>query len=72
MALTAIKTPERVHQQAIKVLAKFRRKEIHPGKTHQHGYLMLRVNLHWRLISKNGGSDWELMTCEKYLKEIKK
>ncbi|HAI2335038.1 hypothetical protein G4U62_16125 [Cronobacter sakazakii] len=30
------------------------------------GYLSLQVNPRWRLLSKDGGKNWEVMSHEKY------
>lgn len=36
---------------------------------HRTGYLMIRVSYRWRLLSKNGGQHWRLMTHESYNSE---
>jgi len=33
------------------------------------GYLSLKVNQRWRLLSKDGGQNWEVMSHERYSKE---
>ncbi|WET40535.1 hypothetical protein [Citrobacter enshiensis] len=35
-------------------------------------YLVIRIGRRWRLLSKNGGKVWSLMTHEKYNVECKK
>ncbi|THD47014.1 hypothetical protein ERD95_15425 [Enterobacteriaceae bacterium ML5] len=37
-----------------------------------HGYFVIRVCLRWRLLSKDGGQHWQLMTHEKYNKAAKR
>ena len=71
MALTAIRIPERVHLQALQVLLRYRRKRIYARRTHRTGYLSL-VNPRWRLLSKDDGRNWEVMSHERYSGEIKR
>lgn len=35
-------------------------------------YLVIRMGMRWRLLSKNGGKTWSLLTHEKYNVESKK
>lgn len=35
-------------------------------------YLVIRLGMRWRLLSKNGGKVWALLTHEKYNVECKK
>lgn len=70
MALTAIRIPERIHLQAMKVLIQYRRRRIFPRRIRKTGYLSLRVNPRWRLLSKDGGQNWEVMSHERYSGEI--
>lgn len=69
MALTAIRIPERVHLQAVRVLLQFRQQRILPRRIRRTGHLSLRVNLRWRLLSKDGGKNWEVMSHETYNRE---
>ncbi|MCL5502181.1 hypothetical protein M5Y49_26395 [Escherichia coli] len=68
MALTAIRIPEWVHQQAVFVLRQYRNKRVHPCRMHRSGNLSLRVNRRWRLLSRDGGQSWEVMSHERYSK----
>lgn len=68
MALTAIRIPEWVHLQAVHVLRQFRARRIHPCRMHSSGNLSLRVNRRWRLLSRDGGQNWEVMSYERYSK----
>lgn len=72
VALTAIRIPERVHLQAMQVLLRYRRKRIHARRMRRTGYLSLKVNPRWRLLSKDDGRSWEVMSHEKYSGEIKR
>lgn len=66
MTLSAFKAPERVITQATKKLAQYHKRRIFPCRMHSSGYLSLKVNPRWRLLSQNGGKDWQLLTYEKY------
>lgn len=37
-----------------------------------HSYLVIRIGRRWRLLSKNGGQQWQLMTHETYNQEYRK
>lgn len=65
MALTAIRIPERVHLQALQVL----RKRVYARRMRRTGYLSLKVNPRWRLLSKDDGRNWEVMSHETYNRE---
>jgi hypothetical protein len=69
VALTAIRIPERVHLQALQVLLRYRRKRIYARRMHRTGYLSLKVNPRWRLLSKDDGRNWEVMSHETYNRE---
>lgn len=36
-----------------------------------HHYLKVNVSLRWRLLSKDGGKRWVLMTHERYNKQLR-
>ena len=72
VALTAIRIPERVHLQAMQVLLRYRRKRVYARRMRRTGYLSLKVNPRWRLLSKDDGRNWEVMSHEKYSGEIKR
>jgi hypothetical protein len=69
VALTAIRIPERVHLQALQVLLRYRRKRIYARRMRRTGYLSLKVNPRWRLLSKDDGRNWEVMSHETYNRE---
>ena len=66
MTLTAIKVPEWVHLRALFVLQRYRAHQVKPSRIRGSGNLSLRINLRWRLLSRNGGQHWEVMSHEKY------
>ncbi len=68
MTLTAIKIPEWVHSKAVHVLLQFRARRIYPSRMHGSGNLSLKVNRRWRLLSRDDGKSWELMSHERYSK----
>lgn len=70
MALTAIRIPEWVHEQAVKVLIQYRRRRVFPRRVRKTGYLSLKVNHRWRLLSRDGGQNWQLMSHSTYNKRI--
>ncbi len=42
------------------------------SRIYPKSYLVIRIGCFWRLLSKNGGKTWSLMTHEKYNVESKK
>ena len=66
MTLTTLKAPEWVINQATRKLSQYRKRRIFPCRIRGTGYLSLKVNRRWRMLSLNGGKDWQLMTHEKY------
>lgn len=68
MTMTTLRAPEWVISQASRKLAQYRKRRIFPCRMHKTGYLSLKVNPRWRLLSQNGGKDWQLMTHETYSK----
>ena len=67
MALTAIRIPEWVHLKAAHVLSQFRQ-GASICRMHGSGNLSLKVNHRWRLLSRDGGKNWEVMSHERYSK----
>ncbi|MDE9575103.1 hypothetical protein L2106_17040 [Citrobacter portucalensis] len=72
MALTAIRIPERVHLQAMQVLLRYRRKRVYARRMRHTGFLSLKVNPRWRMLSKDNGRNWEVMGHETYNGELKR
>ena len=55
--------------QAVKVLVRYRRRKVFPRRMRRTGYLSLIVNQRWRLLSKDEGRNWEVMSHETYNRE---
>ncbi|CNI37342.1 ParE family toxin-like protein [Yersinia pekkanenii] len=70
MTLSGNRIPLRIYIGATQILNRFGRGTIHPRRTHQHGYLSLRITHRWRLLSKDGGQHWEAMSHQRYNKEL--
>lgn len=68
MSLTAIRVPEWVHVQAVHTLGRYRQRRVIASRMHGSGNLSLRVNRRWRLLSRDGGQNWEVMSHERYSK----
>lgn len=66
MSLTTFKAPEWVIVQATKKLTQYRKRRIFAYRILSTGFLSLAVNPRWRLLSRNSGKDWQLMTHETY------
>lgn len=72
MSLTAIRIPERIHKRALKVLTNYRKKRITPHRIRKNGFLSLHINPWWRILSKDGGRNWMVMSHETYNREVEK
>lgn len=68
MTLTAIRIPEWVHEQAVHKLGKYRKRRVIACRIQGSGNLSLKVNRRWRLLSRDGGQNWEVMSHERYSK----
>ncbi|WP_421412640.1 hypothetical protein ACOMDM_13710 [Serratia plymuthica] len=64
--------PQRISIKAEGVLCAFRDGKKTPTRTYQHSHLTLPVARCWRLLSKDNGHSWKVMSHEKYNVEIKK
>jgi hypothetical protein len=67
MGISANKIPERIVIKATKVLSQYRKGRIQARKLYTHT-LRLAVGYRWRLLSHDDGSNWEIMSHEKYNK----
>ncbi|VUS91052.1 hypothetical protein [Klebsiella spallanzanii] len=56
-------------QSALKCFA---RGERNFSRLKPHAYLVIRIGCQWRLLSKDSGREWRLMTHQTYNKEIYK
>ncbi|WP_188723913.1 ParE family toxin-like protein [Franconibacter daqui] len=66
MNLTAFRVPAWVHARAVHLLNQYRHQRLRPRRILRTGYLSLQVNPRWRLLFKDGGKNWEVMSHEKY------
>lgn len=66
MNITVIKAPAWVVDKAVSVLKKYRHQRQLPKRILSTGNLSLKVNRRWRLLSKNQGKSWQLMSHERY------
>lgn len=66
--LACSNVPSRVLEQAYSLLDKYLDKQCHPMKHKKSGYLTLSVGYRWRMLSKNKGLSWALMSHEEYNK----
>lgn len=66
MAITTIRAPEWVCTQAVMILSRYRKHRIIACRIRGTGYLSLRVNRRWRLLSRDSGRNWQLMSHETY------
>ncbi|UJD79841.1 hypothetical protein FS595_09070 [Serratia rubidaea] len=61
-----------IYRKAIAMLKQFRLGRRVFTRIKPHGYLKINISHRWRLLSKNDGKDWRLMTHETYNVESKK
>ncbi|WP_445662739.1 ParE family toxin-like protein [Enterobacter huaxiensis] len=64
--------PDHIIQKAEALVADHARGLCHPRRTYKHKYLTLEIGVHYRLLSRDDGECWELMTHEEYNKAINK
>ncbi|MCX3308263.1 MULTISPECIES: ParE family toxin-like protein [Pantoea] len=62
--------PERIRQRAERIEDYWRAGLIHARRTYRDQYLTLRVTPQWRLLSKDNGQTWELLSHADYDKQI--
>ncbi|SSJ76702.1 exodeoxyribonuclease VIII [Klebsiella pneumoniae] len=64
--------PLPVCNRALAALKCFARGQRNFSRVMPHAYLVIRIGRRWRLLSKNGGQQWRLMTHETYNQEYRK
>ncbi|WP_128143555.1 hypothetical protein [Serratia sp. 1D1416] len=72
MSIKFNNAPLWITAKALDKLNQLRLGRLFPKKTYGKKYLTLRVNKHWRLLSKDGGNNWQLLTHNDYNSEIDK
>ena len=58
--------PQRVYMRALCLVRQWRQGKIRPRRTFRHGYLSISVTHYWRLLSKDEGQHWELLSHAEY------
>lgn len=64
--------PPYVYLKASALLAQFALGQRVFKRIKPNGYLKIDITHRWRLLSKNGGQHWHLMTHERYNTEYRK
>jgi len=64
--------PLRVNKRATAELSQYAKGRKNFSRIVPHHYLVIRLGRRWRLLSKDGGKVWSLLTHEKYNVESKK
>lgn len=65
MTITALRVPEWVHEQAVITVRRYRQRRIQATRI-KCGNISLKVNRRWRLLSRDGGKNWIVMSHETY------
>lgn len=72
MSVSLNNAPGWITAKALEILNQFSSRQIFPRKTYGKKYLTLRVNKRWRLLSKDDGHNWSLLTHNDYNSVIDK
>ncbi|WP_413771602.1 hypothetical protein [Klebsiella aerogenes] len=64
--------PLPVCDKAVNEVKHFSRGVRNYSRVKPHHYLVIRIGRRWRLLSKNDGLQWQLMTHETYNQEYRK
>ncbi|MGV2880657.1 ParE family toxin-like protein [Pantoea vagans] len=62
--------PDRIRKRARRTKDNWRAGLIHARRTYRDGYLTLRVTPQWRLLSRDNGQSWELLSHADYDNQI--
>jgi hypothetical protein len=62
--------PDRIRKRARRTEDNWRAGLIHARRTYRDGYLTLRVTPQWRLLSRDNGQSWELLSHADYDNQI--
>ncbi|MGE1070065.1 hypothetical protein [Pantoea agglomerans] len=63
-------TPVRIMRRAERIMRLWRTGQIRARRTYRGQYLTLRVTPQWRLLSKDNGQNWELLSHADYDNQI--
>lgn len=58
--------PKHIREKADILISKYRDHSVTPRKTYRRGYLTLNVTPGWRLLSKDKGQTWLLLSHADY------
>ena len=61
-----MKIPARIKAKAQQVRQRMEAGQIHPRKMREKGFYSVEVGRCYRLLSRDNGQTWELMTHERY------
>lgn len=60
------RAPAHIQNAAQALLILYRHGELRVRKTKKHGYFTLAVGAHWRMLSRDNGLTWALMSHSDY------
>lgn len=63
-------SPVHIRQRAGRILNQWQTGSVHARKTYRFRYLTLTVSPGWRLLSKDNGNHWELLSHADYDNQI--
>lgn len=64
------RTPVRIRQRARQKLNQWQSGSVHARRTYRYRYLILQVSPGWRLLSRDNGNNWELLSHADYDHQI--
>ena len=70
-AISGCHAPSCVWNKVVAEVTAFRRGKKNYSRTKQKKYLVIRIGFKWRVLSKDDGNFWQLMTHETYNRELK-
>lgn len=62
--------PERIVRRSKELIERWREGTVRAKRTHRSGYLIIRVTPQWRLLSRNEGRNWTLLSHADYDNQI--
>jgi hypothetical protein len=63
-------SPVHIRQRARRILNEWQTGSVYARKTYRYRYLTLAVSPGWRLLSKDNGNHWELLSHADYNNQI--
>lgn len=68
--MTKPQPPKHISHRAVRLLERWHGGSVHARKTHRYRYLSITVSPGWRLLSKDLGVHWALLSHADYDKQI--